>query len=99
MNSTIAIHSPQGAASSAAKVNRRAGVKDGSSRVVYIPGEGWIPWAEIETQFAEAYRLWLMRKALAGILIGDGATRRQHQITEALAARAARLAPPHVSAA
>lgn len=78
-----------GAASSAAKMNCRPGFAEWSSLWLYVPGEGFVRWAEIEAQFAEAYLQWRRKKAMQGVQIVDGWEWRQHQIEEALAQRGA----------
>lgn len=44
-----------GAATSAAKVSHRVGF-DVRSNQVWIPGEGWVCWVEIERQVERAFR-------------------------------------------
>lgn len=76
-----------GAATSAAKLNRRVGVVEQSSMWVYIPREGFVRWAEIEAQVAEAYEQWRKRKALQGVHVMDGWEWRQGMIEDAIALR------------
>ncbi len=76
-----------GSATSAAKLNRRPGVADQSSLWVYIPGEGFVRWAEIEAQVAAAYEQWRKKKALQGVHVMDGWEWRQVMIEDAIALR------------
>lgn len=81
--------SNQGAATSAATLNRKSGVKKALRRWVWIGGEEqrWVPWPEIEAQVAEAYRQWRVRMALRGVRILDAAERAEKDISEALKKR------------
>lgn len=45
-----------GSATSAAKVSHRVGF-DVRSNQVWIPGEGWVYWVEIERQVERAFRM------------------------------------------
>lgn len=76
-----------GSATSAAKLNRRPGVADKSSLWVYIPGEGFVRWAEIDAQVAESYEQWRKKKALQGVHVVDGWEWRQGMIEDAIALR------------
>lgn len=75
-----------GAATSAAHVNGRHGVKDFAS-LVYVTGEGWVSWREIERQVDAAHRIWRQKMALMGRYIFDGAERQQSQISGSIATR------------
>lgn len=70
-----------GAATSAAKMNRRPGLIQASSLWLYVPGEGFIRWSEIELQVEEAYLQWRRRKAMQGVLIHDKEEAREIDIT------------------
>ena len=69
-----------GSATSAAKMNGRSGIAQVSSWWLYIPGEGYVRWQEIQRQFAEAYLNWRRRKAMEGVLIWDFEEAKQHDI-------------------
>ena len=75
-----------GAATSAAKVNGKTGIHDAITRV-FIPGEGWVKWTDIQKQVAKAYDEWRARCAVQGRYIFDGAEARASQITDALSRR------------
>lgn len=81
--------SNQGAATSAATVSRKTGVKKALIRWVWIGGseQQWVPWTEIEAQVAEAYRQWRIRMSLRGVRIMDAAERAENDISEALKKR------------
>ena len=59
-----AVHNPNGAASSAAKHNRRSGTADRVRRV-WCGRDGWVRWTVLQKQVADAFRLWQQRRALA----------------------------------
>lgn len=82
-------NSNQGAATSAATLNRKSGVKKALTRWVWIGGneQRWVPWPEIEAQVAEAHRQWRVRMALRGVRILDAAERVENDISEALKKR------------
>jgi hypothetical protein len=63
---------------------RRVGVVESLHRV-FIRGEGWVRWTEIEAQVARAFTIYRQRKALAGIYLFDGRDARLAQIAEAKA--------------
>jgi hypothetical protein len=69
-----------GAATSAAKMNARSGVRAMSSLWLYVPGEGFVRWQEIEQQVHEAYINWRRKKAMEGILIWDFEEAKQYDI-------------------
>lgn len=71
----------RGAATSAAKMNCRAGFVPVSGLWLYVPGEGFVRWSELAAQVEEAYLQWRRKKAMEGVLIFDGAERRQAEIT------------------
>jgi len=71
-----------GAASSAAKQAKRFGVRAIVTRV-FIRGEGWVPWTEIERQVDRAFAIWRQRKALAGVFLYDGRDDVRAHISEA----------------
>ena len=81
-----AVHCPSGGATSASKVARLVGVAERYTRV-FVRGEGWVLWSEIERQVAAAFTLWRQRKALSGIYITSGADDYRAHIAEAVAHR------------
>lgn len=70
-----------GAATSAAKMNHRPGFAALSTVWVYIRGEGFVRWSEIEAQVQEAYLQWRRKKSLEGVLIYDWEEARQNDMT------------------
>lgn len=70
-----------GSATSAAKMNHRPGFAAVSTVWVYIRGEGFVRWAEIEAQVHEAYLQWRRKKSIEGVLIYDWEEARQNDIT------------------
>jgi hypothetical protein len=70
-----------GAATSAAKMNHAPGFAAVSGQWVYVRGEGFVRWAEIEAQVAEAFVQWQRKKSLQGVLIYDWEAARQADIT------------------
>ena len=79
-----------GSATSAAAMNCRAGQAEMSSLWVYVRGEGFVRWAEIEDQVNEAYRQWRRKKAKQGVFIYDFEEQRQTEITRGRANGAVR---------
>ena len=67
------------------------GVEDHSSNSCYVPGEGWVRWAEIERQVNRAYSNWLQVRALAGKFHFNAEERRQAEIEDAVAAKRKRV--------
>lgn len=87
-NATHRVHACYaGGATSAAKLAGRRGVADILTRL-WVPGEGWLTWAELQESVDAAFLGWRMRKALAGHRVFDGAERTQAQIHEAQARKA-----------
>lgn len=82
-------NSNQGAATSAATMNRKTGLKKALMRWVWIGGDEqrWVPWTEIEAQVAEAHRQWRVCMAMRGVRILDAAERAENDISEALKKR------------
>lgn len=74
-----AIHCPAGGASSAAKVSGSFGVREWQEKV-FIPGEGWVRWREIQAQVDEAHRRWRQKMAMMGRFIFDGSERTRAEI-------------------
>ena len=52
----------RGAATSAAKMNGRSGVRERNQLWTYISGEGWVYWPEIERSVAQAFAAWQVRQ-------------------------------------
>ncbi len=69
-----------GSSTSAAAMNCRAGRAEVSSLWVYVRGEGFVRWAEIEEEVNEAYRQWRRKKAEQGVYIYDFEEERQNEI-------------------
>lgn len=80
-----------GAATSAAKMNCRTGSRPVSRIWLYVPGEGFVRWSEVEKQVAEAYVNWRVKMSLAGVRILDGWEWRQDQITAAMVRKSAAM--------
>jgi len=76
-----------GAATSAAKMNCRSGVEAVSGWWIYVPGEGFVKWRELELQVNEAHRQWRIRKSLEGVRVVDGWEWREDQILEYVVAK------------
>lgn len=70
-------------ASSAASVSRRYGVAV-RSESIWVDGEGWVRWSEIEAEVARAHHAWRARKALEGWRFAGQAEHLQAGIDEAL---------------
>lgn len=88
----IAIANRQtGGATSAASMAGKTGVKE-MFWTVYIPGEGWVKWTEIQAQIDRAFRDWLHRKAMQGIKIFDRHSYKEAAIAQARAERSLKLA-------
>lgn len=80
----------KGAASSAAKMNKRHGQDESILNMrVWCGSEGWVKWTKIEAQVAKAHREWRHRKAMAGVYIADGMERVADEIAMALGKRRA----------
>lgn len=77
-----------GSATSAAKMNALSGVKL-RGQWVWIPGEGWVEWREIERQVDEKFNQWLWRKAMQGVKLFRSHEYKWAQIVEAQHRRAA----------
>ena len=77
-------HQTQGAAASAAKYRGNGGLRDRSSKCCFIPGEGWIPWTELQAQVERAFAIWAQTRAMAGKFLFDAAESRQADIGIAL---------------
>ena len=67
--------------------HHHAGMVDRSSNSCWVPGEGWVKWAEIEKQVNRAYSHWLQVQALAGKYHIGSEERRQAEIEQAMAAK------------
>ncbi len=81
----------KGSASSAAKMNKYIGTEAPSLfSHLYVPGEGWVKWADIGEQVLVAHRNWRHRKAMAGTIIQDKLERVEAEIQEAIARQKAR---------
>lgn len=82
-------NSNQGAATSAATMNRKTGVKKALLRWVWIGGDEqrWVPWQEIEAQVAKAHEQWRARMALRGVRVLSMVERAENDISEALKKR------------
>jgi hypothetical protein len=81
-------HIGNGSTASSAAKNKRAGIsEDVLSFKVFIPGEGWVRWTEIEQQVAQAYDQWRKRCSLEGRHVYDFAEAQASDIAEAKARR------------
>lgn len=61
-----------GAATSAAKMQSGVGIREMRHGLdFWIPGEGWVRWAEIERQVAAAHLNWLRRRVEQGFRLWD----------------------------
>jgi len=67
--------------------HHHAGIADRSSNSCWVPGEGWVKWAEIERQVNRAYSHWIQVQALAGKYHLGFEEERKAQIEQALAAK------------
>jgi len=85
----VARHAPgmriSGAATSAAKMNGRPGVAPVSGLWLYVRGEGFVRWADIELEVEKAYLQWRRKKAMEGVFIRDCWEKRETDIAEAVA--------------
>lgn len=70
-----------GAATSAAKMNCRPGFAPIAGIWLYVPGEGFVRWSEIERSVSGAYLHWRRKKAMEGVMIYDWQEQRQNEIT------------------
>lgn len=74
----------KGSATSAAAVNGVRGVRVQYHRL-WVPGEGWVRWAELAAQVKAAHEAWVARCHAKGRKIFDGWDARYAQIEEAVA--------------
>ena len=68
---------------------RPYGVRERRS-YVWIDGEGWVKWSEIERDVRAKFEAWRIRKAQEGIFIRDGIDMIHADIDQAMAARSAK---------
>jgi hypothetical protein len=66
--STASANTQWGAASSAGKMNRLVGAAGRSSAWLWVQGEGWVRWTELQAQVAAAFIEWQARRSVAGML-------------------------------
>ena len=59
-----AIYCAVGAASSAAKANKRSGSVEQQQKV-WCGRDGWVRWTTLQREVADAFRLWQQRRALS----------------------------------
>ena len=76
-----------GAASSASKMNRLVGTRARAASWVWVPGEGWVKWVDIERQVEKAHLDWRQKKAMQGIKVFDGHEARAAEIEAAVMRR------------
>lgn len=81
-----------GAASSASKMNRLVGTRPRAAAWVWVPGEGWVKWVDIERQVERAHLDWRQKKAMQGIKVFDGHEARAAEIEDAVMRRGRRAA-------
>jgi hypothetical protein len=71
-----------GAGHSAARYAGWYGHAERSQQYVYIRGEGWVRWSEVERQVADAHRDFLQRRAIAGHYVPTFESRQKAEVAE-----------------